>query len=118
MENREIMTKGIRLKKQSRVMKFFLTSFLLIGTFNLWTYYDPISAWKIIGSWNTIAIINNFSGLFYAFAIIVTLVRIWKNNNSQGDEKTLWTVLSVFLPIIFGTYYIWFKEDEFSGRPN
>jgi hypothetical protein len=112
------MLHGKNMKKQIGLVKFLLTIFLLIGTLNLWTYYDPITAWKLIGSWNTIEMLNKLFGLFYAIAVIVILIRIWKNNKCKSEEKTLWTVLIILLPIIFGNYYLWIKEDKILERPN
>ena len=104
------------MKRQKGFVKIILTIFLLLGTLNLWTYYDPITAWKTIGSWKTINMMNSSFGLFYAVAVIVTLIRIWKNNKSQKEEKITWTFLNILLPIIFGTYYIWIHEEKILNR--
>ena len=104
------------MKRQNGFVKFILTICLLIGTINLWTYYDPITAWKTIGSWKVIDLFNRFFGFFYAVAVIITLIRIWKNNKSQREEKISWTFLTILLPIIFGTYYIWTQEEKILNK--
>jgi len=44
------------------------------------------------------------------------LVRIWKNAKSEKEERNRWVFLTILFPLLFGTFYIWSKENEILGR--
>jgi len=92
------------------------SSCFVLGTLNLWSYSDPVSALKIIKSLESLEMINRLLGLVYALAIIITLVRIWKNAKSEKEERNRWVFLTILFPLLFGTFYIWSKENEILGR--
>lgn len=97
-------------------VKFLISLGFFLQVINFWTYYDPITAWKTFGAWQTLSILNNTFNILIAIAFIITVIRVWKNVKSSKNEKLIWTILIVFFAPIFGTYYIWILEDQFLER--
>lgn len=60
--------------------------------------------------------INRLLGLVYALAVIITLVRIWKNAKYEKEERNMWVFLTILFPLLFGIFYIWSKEPEILSR--
>ncbi|RYM35930.1 hypothetical protein ERX46_02750 [Brumimicrobium glaciale] len=104
------------LKKQSIFLKIIISICFILGTINLWSFYDPFIAFEIIESWEILDMINRILGLFYAIAVIITLIRIWKNTKCEKEERNMWFFLTILFPLLFGTIYIWSKENEISSR--
>jgi len=85
----------------------------MLGTFNLWTYFYPISAFNVFESIEDLNLFNRLSGFIYAASVVILIVRIWKNRCDKNRERNMWIALTIISPIVFGSIYIWFKEDQF-----
>lgn len=112
------MTKTKELKSLNMFVKLGMTLVLLISLFNLWTYYDPVTAWKLIGSWKTLELMNGILNALFGATMVMLFVRIWRNKKLAVTDKRLWTVLVILVPVLFGTWYIWRLENRPLRRVN
>jgi predicted MFS family arabinose efflux permease len=65
------MKKTKSIKKLSIALKIILTLTFMLGSFNLWTYFDPVSAFNTFESWESLNLFNRLVGFVYAVSVVI-----------------------------------------------
>lgn len=90
-----------------------LLSLILIGysLFQVINFF-PTTFHFVIPTLKTWHQINTIIGIGLLLTLIVLLTSIWKNKEDNQQQKTMWTVLIILIPPIFGIIYIWKQKKQ------